>query len=274
MLQGDILKLTQLLENNTPPNLDGDDEGYRSRVYGGQFLGQGLLAALKKNGRQASSLKSLFMRPGMEEQPIDYETSTLGIDNSIQKVEALQNNKCLFVMMVDCGKYISPPKVDMPSVPSPSKCISREEGMKSLEDDSRSSWPVINSPFEYRFAENIWENSYRSPCHNVWFRVPKLPNKIGKSQKLQQAILAYFSDDNIMDNALFPHAPIYSGYKKYETATLDHSMWFHSQIDVGDWILFAQDSPVSRNGRGLTRGLFFNKAKQLIASAYQEILVR
>ena len=24
MLQGDIVKLTQLLENNTPPNLDGD----------------------------------------------------------------------------------------------------------------------------------------------------------------------------------------------------------------------------------------------------------
>ena len=59
----------------------------------------------------------------------------------------------------------------MPKVPPPEQCISREEGIKELARTTDSTWAVTDSPFDYRFVENIWADDYRAPRHQVWFRV-------------------------------------------------------------------------------------------------------
>ena len=51
-------------------------------------------------------------------------------------------------------------------------------------------------------------------------------------------------------------------------------MWFHAPIDTGQWLLFAQDTPVARGGHGLARGLFYDRQGQLVASVVQESLMR
>tara|TARA_A100001037_G_C15106765_1_gene616839 strand:+ start:72 stop:893 length:822 start_codon:yes stop_codon:yes gene_type:complete len=273
MINGDITKLVELLKNEQAEKTDDDIGLARSRVYGGQLLGQGLLALLNSEEQKASSIKSLFMRPGIVGKPISYQISRVSPNINIFDVNAIQEEKHLFVMKAHLGTYSPAPSEIFPLVPSPDQCISRADGINGLENNIDSTWAVIDSPFEYRFTENIWHPDYKKPSHYVWFRVPQLPSEIRKSQLYQQAILAYFSDDNIMDNALFPHGWLNS-WEKYQTATLDHSMWFHADIDLENWALFAQDSPVTKNGRGLTRGLFFNPSGQIVASAYQEILLR
>ena len=40
------------------------------------------------------------------------------------------------------------------------------------------------------------------------------------------------------------------------------------------WLLYVQDSPVSSGARGLTRGLIYSQAGELVASATQEGLIR
>jgi acyl-CoA thioesterase-2 len=244
----------------------------RSRVYGGQFLGQGLMAALAHTDSPARSLQCLYLRPGSTDKPLTYATARAAED--LIEVQTLQNGKCLFRMDVRTGKPTGAPNVSMPSVPSPGDCISREEGIRGLDSDTDSTWAVVDSPFEYRFAENIWANDYREPKHHVWFRARDVsPAQRAWPQSLQQASLAYFSDDNIMDNALFPHG-WHNCWSNLQTASLDHSLWFHQPVDLSEWLLFAQDSPVASHGRGLTRGLFFNEDGRLVASAYQEILMR
>ena len=86
-------------------------------------------------------------------------------------------------------------------------------------------------------------------------------------------MLAYASDMTLLDTALYPH-----GRKVFDSdlqvASLDHAMWFHRPINMNEWLLFAQDSPNSNGGRGLTRGSLYTKQGVLVASCAQEGLIR
>ncbi|MCP4082384.1 MAG: acyl-CoA thioesterase II, partial [Planctomycetaceae bacterium] len=59
-----------------------------------------------------------------------------------------------------------------------------------------------------------------------------------------------------------------------QVASLDHSMWFHRPAKMNDWLLYAQDSPSTSGGRGLTRGSLYTRDGILVASTAQEGLIR
>jgi acyl-CoA thioesterase-2 len=57
-------------------------------------------------------------------------------------------------------------------------------------------------------------------------------------------------------------------------ASLDHALWFHRDIRIDDWLLYAMDSPNASGARGLSRGQFFTRDGTLVASTTQEGLIR
>jgi len=57
-------------------------------------------------------------------------------------------------------------------------------------------------------------------------------------------------------------------------ASLDHAMWFHSEIRVNQWIYYHIDSPRSARARDFGRGSFYSRDGELIASTAQEGLIR
>jgi acyl-CoA thioesterase-2 len=57
-------------------------------------------------------------------------------------------------------------------------------------------------------------------------------------------------------------------------ASLDHALWFHRDVRVDEWLLYAFDSPSASGARGFARGQFFTEDGSLVASAAQEGLVR
>ena len=57
-------------------------------------------------------------------------------------------------------------------------------------------------------------------------------------------------------------------------ASIDHAMWFHRNVRVDDWLLYAIDSPSASNARGFTRGSLFARDGRLVASTAQEGLLR
>jgi acyl-CoA thioesterase-2 len=57
-------------------------------------------------------------------------------------------------------------------------------------------------------------------------------------------------------------------------ASLDHAMWFHRPFRADEWLLYAQDSPTASGGRGLGRGLMYNRSGDLVASVTQEGVIR
>ena len=57
-------------------------------------------------------------------------------------------------------------------------------------------------------------------------------------------------------------------------ATLDHTQWFHRDVDVCDWMLFVQDSPSSQGGRAMVRAEVFDSSGRLVSSIAQEGMIR
>ena len=70
-----------------------------------------------------------------------------------------------------------------------------------------------------------------------------------------------------------PHRFPFMG-RGMQVASLDHAMWFHRDVKVDDWLLYAMDSPSASGSRGLSRGQIFNRAGELVASVTQESLMR
>jgi len=90
---------------------------------------------------------------------------------------------------------------------------------------------------------------------------------------LHQGILAFLSDFNIMATSLMPHG-ISILNKQLQPASLDHTIWFHDDFIVDDWLLYQLNCDRTGSSRGLTRGYFFERSGKLVASTIQEGLMR
>lgn len=108
------------------------------------------------------------------------------------------------------------------------------------------------------------------PVKHVWFRAAgNLPDE----PQLHKFLLAYASDFNLLTTSMQPHGV--SVFQKFmQVASLDHSLWFHANLRMDDWLLYSMDSPWSGNARGFSRGSIYNRAGQLVASVAQEGLTR
>ena len=68
----------------------------------------------------------------------------------------------------------------------------------------------------------------------------------------------------MLSTAIKPHASK-AHFGNTQMASLDHSIWFHREPNLHDWILVNVESP---------RGNLFNRSGELICSVAQEGLIR
>ena len=90
---------------------------------------------------------------------------------------------------------------------------------------------------------------------------------------LQQQLLAYASDYNILTTASLPHREELRKGKTFY-ASIDHAIWFHRNFKIDEWLLYTMDSPSASNSRGFSRGSIFDRNGILVASVAQEGLMR
>ena len=83
----------------------------------------------------------------------------------------------------------------------------------------------------------------------------------------------YASDMGLMATSMMPHGVNWMT-PGMQTASLDHSMWFHEDFRADEWLLYAMDSPWAGHGRGMNRGSIFTRDGRLVASVAQEGLIR
>ncbi len=62
--------------------------------------------------------------------------------------------------------------------------------------------------------------------------------------------------------------------KNLQVASLDHSMWFHRDFDINQWILYNQNSPNTFGNRGFAQGSMYSQDGTLLASVSQEGMIR
>ena len=251
------------------------------RVFGGQVLGQALVAAVRtvEAGRVAHSLHAYFLLWGDPTCPIIYSVERVrdGGSFNTRRVTAIQHGRPIFVMSASFHKV--EPGYDhqspMPKVPAPEELPSEQE-LKAkliahLPENMRSYWER-ERPIEMRPVDvtRYFAREPRPPEQYVWMRATgPLPNDF----PLHQCVLAYASDFSLLDTALIAHGKLMFD-KDIQLASLDHALWFHRPFRADDWLLYAQDSPNSHGSRGFCRGSMFTRGGELVASVAQEGLMR
>jgi acyl-CoA thioesterase-2 len=258
----------------------GPSEGWQ-RVYGGQVLGQGLVAAVRTvpADRVAHSAHAYFLLAGDPTVPIVYDVERIrdGGSFSTRRVKAIQHGRAMFVMSVSFHKAEASfdHHCEMPKVPAPEELPSEQELkarlLKHLPDNIRRYWER-ERPIEMRPVDaNRWlDRELRRPVQHIWMRANgALPDAL----PLHQCVLAYASDFTLLDTALMAHGKLMFD-RDIQLASLDHAMWFHRPFRADDWLLYAQDSPNAHGARGFCRGSIFTRGGVLVASVTQEGLVR
>lgn len=251
------------------------------RVFGGQVIGQALVAAQRtvEAQRKVHSLHGYFMRPGDPESPIIYEVDRIrdGGSFTTRRVVAIQHGHAIFSMSASFQIEESGLEhaIDMPDVPRPEQLASEKELAEQFIDHApenvRKYWQR-ERPIELRPTDLTHYISRKKlpPRQHVWFRATgPLPD----NPAIQAAVLAYASDMTLLDTSLYAHGRAVFD-PALQVASLDHAMWFHRPINMEKWHLYTQDSPNSSGARGFTRGSIYSEDGELVASAAQEGLIR
>ena len=250
------------------------------RVFGGQVIGQALVAACRTvETRRSHSMHAYFILPGDPKVPIiyDVERTRDGKSFSTRRVRAIQHGEPIFTMSVSF--HNDEPglahQARMPDVPKPdalpSEVDARARILPMMPDPVRRYYererPIELRPVEFdRYLGKVHEDGR----FHVWIRTTaRLPD----DPAIHQCVLAYASDMTLLDTALVPHGRTLFE-KEFMAASLDHALWLHRPFRADEWLLYAQDSPNLHGARGFARGLIFQQDGTLVASVAQEGLVR
>src|SRR5262252_3279548 len=250
------------------------------RVFGGQVIGQALVAALRTvAGRPPHSMHAYFMLPGDPKVPIIYEVDRIrdGRSFTTRRVVAIQHGDAIFTAAVSF--HADEPglshQAEMPDVPRPedlpSEADVKTHTLPMLPEPVRRYFererPIELRPVEY--SRYLGVKSEDAKFH-VWIRATgRLPD----DPAIHHCVLAYASDMTLLDTALVPLGRTLFE-QDFMAASLDHALWFHRPFRADDWLLYAQDSPSTADSRGFARGLIFTRDGTLVASVAQEGLVR
>lgn len=275
---GDLITLLQLdrIEDNI---FRGESRDIGSaQVFGGQVLGQALSAAQHTvEGRVAHSLHAYFLRRGDMGAPIVYEVDRArdGGSFSNRRVVAIQHGRPILNL---AASFQNPERgvehqATMPRVPGPDSLKDivdvESEYVQGMPEKMRRHM-ADKRAFDVRPVPSDHATDSMPPRKSVWIRtVDDLP----KDLALHQNLLAYASDYELLGVSTLSHGLPF-GNGSVIMASLDHALWFHREVRMDQWLLYAMDSPNASGARGLSRGQLFNEEGLLVASTAQEGLIR
>jgi acyl-CoA thioesterase-2 len=258
------------------------DEESRERIYGGQVIAQSLLAAYETvEGRVCHSLHCYFIRPGDPTVPIVFEVDRArdGGSFTTRRVIAVQHGQQIFNLAASfqTEEQGFEHQSDMPDAPPPEAVEddieAQRRALKDAPPEARA-WVDRPQPIEMRTVGGRFDVARpepRAPRQQVWFRAR---DPIGADPYMHQVILAYASDMSLLGTAVRPHGVSWRT-PGFQSASLDHAMWFHRPTDFNEWHLYEQVSPSASGGRGFNLGYIYRASDgALVASCAQEGLMR
>jgi len=237
------------------------------RVFGGQVLAQSVIAASRTvEAGDIHSLHAYFLRPGDPEAAIVYDVDRNRDGHSFiaRRVVAIQHGRPIFTMAASfqlCQGGLEH-QFEMPRVPLPED-LPTEFELSNIRLEEMPQflrrWFARTGPFDFRPVQNAGlldpHPEPHPPFADIWFR---LGGHVEAPGLMHRALIAYASDFHLVGTATLPHG-VSLMHDSVTMASLDHAMWFHRPARVDEWLLFSCDSPSSSGGRGLSRGLIFDR---------------
>ncbi|GAA1495973.1 acyl-CoA thioesterase [Paeniglutamicibacter kerguelensis] len=257
---------------HTPPQA-------RDRVFGGQVLGQSVMAAYRtlEGDRPIHSMHGYFLRAGDARLPITFGVERLrdGRSFSARRVHAYQNGVPILSMIASFQEHSAglDHQDTMPEgIPDPESLPTTADLIGEIDHPVAQEF-AFNRPFDIRYVgEPLYfqQPTDRRAVNAVWM---KTTAPMPDDDALHRAALAYASDYTLLEPILRRHGLTWIT-RGMSVASLDHAMWWHRPFRVDEWLLYVQESPSASGARGLGTGRIFNRAGQLVASVAQEGMLR
>ena len=286
-----LLGVLDLAEAHVDRARPGDDATFEGaslhqptgRVYGGQVLAQSLLAAGRtvEPDRLPHSLHGYFLRAGDVTESITFGVEQLrdGRSFSARRTHAYQSGAPILSMITSFQKtqlgidYADSP----PQVPPPDEVASALDALGAIDHPMAAFWST-QSAFDIRHVEGsiyLGAEAARQHTQLVWMRSRGRVDggRTGDEQLLHRALLAYACDQIMLEPVLRGSGNSWST-PGLSLASLDHAMWWHRDVRVDEWLLYAEESPSAQGGRGLTTAKVFAQDGTLVATIAQEGMVR
>lgn len=251
------------------------------QVFGGQVMAQALAAAMQVVGEERflHSYHGYFLRAGSAQQPINYKAEILREGNSftVVSVDATQNDELIFRLSASfhLDENGFEHQAETPEFPVQESLVSENQLIQQLAQHLPEPLKQLFSQeraFEVKlhYANNPFNGGALPPKQSIWVK----PNGIvANDRRLQQCLLAYFTDFHCIPTMLHPHeCGVFQ--QKARFATLDHSMHIHRTFDFNQGLWLVLQSPVANGARGLTTGQVFSADGILVAGYRQEGLIR
>lgn len=273
-LKGDAEARTDedIFVGHTPPQA-------RDRVFGGQVLGQSVMAAYKTiaEDRPIHSMHGYFLRAGDARLPITFGVQRLrdGRSFSARRVHAYQNGVPILSMIAsfqDHSEGLDHQDTMPEGIPDPESLPTTADLIGEIDHPVAQEF-AFNRPFDIRYVgEPLYfqQSTDRRPVNAVWM---KTTAPMPDDDALHRAALAYASDYTLLEPILRAHGLTWIT-RGMSVASLDHAMWWHRPFRVDEWLLYVQESPSASGARGLGTGRIFNRAGALVASVAQEGMLR
>lgn len=251
------------------------------RVYGGQVIAQGLLAAtatLEDGARLPHSLHAYFLRGGDPDQPfaLDVERLRDGRSFSSRRITCHQDLRDILVMVCSFQGPEDGPEFEAaaPDVVGPEHLVPAFEIFATM-DHPIGRFLGRTSAFDVRHVQrDLYTRAAaeRSNRQQLWMR-PRSAVPAGAPQPVHRALLVYG-----IDQVMFEPAMRATGLSwvtpGMSAASLDHSMWFHRDVDINEWLLFDGECTAINNGRLLSTTRVFDRGGTLVAEATQQGMLR
>ena len=237
------------------------------RVYGGQVIAQSVIAASKTVGpsRLPHSVHGYFIAAGDIRQDLLFDVENLrdGRSFSARRVNVTQAEGSILTAIASFqetgqeGVEFADPMPE--NLPDPETLTSAKELMQPFAE---------KSPFANYYAKK--SASEDSGKQMVWM---KADGHVDVPQVMHRAMLALGCDQVMMEPVL-RRAGLSISTPGISYASIDHSMWWYQDIDINEWHLYVQDTPIAAHGRGLGIAKVYAQNGDLVAAIAQEAMVR
>jgi acyl-CoA thioesterase II len=250
----------------------GDPGPGEGRLFGGMVAAQSVIAAFRtvEPARRLHSLHSYFLRPGRHHSPIRFLVDRIrdGRTFTTRRVVAHQAGEPIFSM--EASFTVPAPGIEhqdaMPEAPPPEDCEDSE-----LRRLAKLGAEWIHHPInavELRFTRTSSSREPSEPTQRYWMRAR---GRVEGGDRLHTALFVYASDRALLSTAALPHGVRWG---RSLTASLDHAVWLHRDVDVNEWLLFDTRSPGAHDGRGLVLAGIYRGDGARVATVAQEALIR
>jgi acyl-CoA thioesterase II len=249
------------------------------RTFGGLMMAQSFVAAARTRIRDLppNSLSAHFINGGDTDQDIEFHVVRLRDERRFanRRVEVTQDGTLLATVMISylAGGRGLEHNVEPPEVADPEALPSVKEQLRGYEETVPHFVNALQ-PIEWRYSNDpSWvmrEKGDQLDFNRVWVRAD---GTLPSDPVLHTATMIFCSDTTVLDSIITTHGLSW-GFDRIFAATVNHSVWFHRQVDFNDWVLYSTSSPVATDSRGLGSGYFFDRSRRPVATVMQEGLVK